>query len=148
MATRAYWSGKVIMTLFVALVYYSYLLSPDWMWMYFVRASDVPGWITFYLLILYYFAYDAGFFLKFELGKIKRSYPVLMMLLMLASAVAVVMPLKERYLNVGTLDQFLAGQGTVPLAQSAVGKVPGTLSAILIPLAIGLLLWSRRQKVS
>ena len=115
--------------------------------MYFVKASVVPPWITFYLLILYYFAYDAGFFLKFELGKIRKSYPILTMLLMLAASVAVVMPLKDRYLNVGTLEQFQAGQ-TTPLAQSAVGKVPGTLSAVLIPLALGLLFWSRRQKVS
>lgn len=146
MATRAYWSGKLVMTLFVGLVYYSYLLAPDWMWMYFVKASEVPAWITFYVLILYYFAYDAGFFLRFELGKINKAYPILLMIGLLGAAVGVTLPLKDRYLNVGTIEQFQAGQGTIPLPQSAVGKVPGTLSAILLPLSIGLLIWSRRQK--
>lgn len=147
MRTRAYLSGKVIVTLFVALVYYSYLLAPDWMWMYFVKASDLPGWLVFYVLILYYFAYDAGFFLKFETGKIHKLFPALMIVLMVAAAVGVVVPLSDRYLNVGTIEQFYDGN-TVPLSESPVGKIPGTLSAVLVPLAIGLLIWSRRQKIA
>ncbi len=143
--TRAYLSGKIIMTLFVALVYYSYLIAPDWMWMYFVRASDVPLWIVIYVLVLYYFAYDAGFFLKFEMGKINKILPPLFMVVCLVWEVGVTMALKERYTLVGSLEQFLHGQGT-PLAQSAVGKVPGTLTLVLLPLGVGLLLWSRRQR--
>lgn len=147
MLTRAYLSGKIVVTSFVVLVYYSYLLAPDWMFMYFAKASELPAWMPFYILILYYFAYDAGFFLKFALGKIHRSFPAVMLLLMLAASVVVVLPIKDRYLNVGTLEQFRAGQ-TIPLAQSPVGRVPGTLSALLLPLGVGLLVWSRRQKFS
>lgn len=146
-ATRAFWSGKLIVLLFAVLVYYSYLLSPDWMWMYFAKASDLPSWFTWYALILYFFAYAAGFFLKFELGKVSKGLPVLLLLAMLAASVGVTLPLKDRYMNVGTMEQYRAGQ-TTPLNQSPVGKVPGTLSAVLVPLAIGLLVWSRRQKVS
>lgn len=147
MRTRAYFSGKLVVTLFVALVYYSYLLAPDWMWMYFVKASDVPEWIVFYVLILYFFAYDVGFFLKVELAKIHRAFPVMALVLSLVAAVLVTIPLGDRYMNVGTLEQFQTGQ-TVRLPQSEVGKVPGNLTALLLPLGVGLLLWSRRQKHS
>lgn len=145
MKTRAYISGKIIVTLFIALVYYSYLLAPDWMWMYFVKASDMSSWIVFYILILYYFAYDVGFFLKIELGKLHKVFPLIALGLALAASVAVTLPLHKRYMNVGTLEQFQSGQ-TTPLPESPVGKVPGTLSAVLLPLAIGLLIWSRREK--
>lgn len=147
MLTRAYLSGKIILLAFVLIVFYSYLLAPDWMYMYFVKASDVPAWIVFYILVLYFFAYDAGFFLKFALEKMHRSFPAIMILLMLAAAVVVVLPLKNRYLSVGTLEQFRSGH-TVPLSESAVGKVPGILSAFLLPLGLGLLIWSRRQRFS
>ncbi len=145
MLTRAYLSGKIIVSAFIAIVYYSYLLAPDWMWMYFVRDSDMPRWMVFYILILYYFAYDVGFFLKFELAKIRSSFPALMVAIALAASVIVVLPLKDRYTKVGTYDEYHAGGG-VALPQSAVGTVPGILSALLAPLAIGLLVWSRRQK--
>lgn len=145
--TRAYLSGKIVMTLFVAVVYYSYLLAPDWMWMYFVKATDVPFWVVVYVLILYYFAYDVGFFLKCELGKIHKSFPILMMVIAIAWAVGVTVALNDRYQMVGTIEQFYAGQG-VPLAQSAVGRVPALFAGLLVPIAIGLLIWSRRQKFS
>ncbi len=147
MRTRAYFSGKIVVTLFVALVYYSYLLAPDWMWMYFVKASDVPSWVVWYVLILYFFAYDVGFFLKGELGKIHKALPVVAIILSLVSAVLVTLPLGDRYMNVGTLEQFQAGQ-TTRLPQSPVGKVPGNLTAVLLPLGVGLLIWSRRQKLA
>ncbi len=145
MKTRAYFSGKVVVTLFIAIVYYSYLIAPDWIWMYFVKPEEVPHWMVFYILILYLFAYDVGFFLKFELGKINRIYPILMLIVALAWAVGVTLALKDRYLTVGTLEQFQVGQG-IPLSESTVGKLPGALSACLFPLSLILIFWSRRQK--
>jgi hypothetical protein len=145
--TRAYFCGKIVVTLFVALVYYSYLLAPDWMWMYFVKASDVPSWIVWYVLILYYFAFALGFVLKMELAKIHSKLPILAVILAVASAVLVTVPLGHRYMNVGSLEQYQAGQ-TTPLPQSPVGRVPGNLTGILIPLGFGLIYWSRKEKFS
>lgn len=144
--TRAYFSGKLIVALFSVLVFYSYLLAPDWMFNYFTRASDIPSWMIVYIFILYFFAYAAGFMLKFELSKMGKGLVIVMGGVLLAASIAVPMALGDRYMMVGTLDQFYDGQA-IPLPQSPVGKVPGTLTLVLVPLAIGLLVWSRRQKL-
>lgn len=144
LCTRAFLSGLLILTLFVILVYYSYSLAPDWMWMYFVTAEALPGWIVFYVMILYYFAYFSGFLLTIEGVKLSRVFPPILMILMVASEVAVILGLKERYINVGTLQEFIHNQ-TVPLSESAVGTVPAILSLFLIPLGLGFIVWSRRE---
>ncbi len=145
LGTRANLSGKILLTIFVLLVYYSYRLAPDWMFMYFVKASEVPSWMIVYLFVLYYLAYDVGFLLKFEFQKIHRSLPIVFLALSLAASVLVTVPLKERYWNVGTYDEYHSGR-TVPLSESPVGKVPGRITLLLLPLGIALLLWSRKQK--
>ena len=143
--TRAYLSGKVVVLIFIGLVYYSYRLAPDWMHMYFVKAAEVPEWIVFYILFLYLFPYNAGFFLELEPEKIRPAFAVAGLLLAVTLSVLVVLPVKDRYLRVGTIEEFQTGGGT-PLAESPVGRVPGTLSLLLLPLGVGLLFWSRRQK--
>ena len=145
--TRAHFSGKLIVAAFAGLAYYSYLLAPDWMFNYFTRASDIPLWIIVYIFVLYFFAYSAGFLLKFELAKMGKGWPIVMGIVLLAACIAVPSAMGSRYMMVGTLEQFQSGQ-SIPLPQSPVGRIPGTLTLVLVPLAIGLLFWSRRQKFS
>ncbi len=143
--TRAFGSGKFIVTLFVLIVYYSYVLAPDWMWMYYVANSDLPRWMVFYVLGLYYFAFFAGFSLTVEGRKMNRYYPPFLMVVMVLAELALIWGLRERYLAVGTFTDYIAGT-TVPLAESAVGTTPMYLSLVLIPIGIGLLVWSRKQR--
>lgn len=143
--TRAYVSGKIIVALFSALVYWSYKLAPDWMFNYFTRDADVPGWMIVYIFLLYFVAYAAGFVLKFETAKIHKAYPIILMLVLLAASAAIPIAMGDRYMMVGTMDQFLNHAAT-PLPQSPVGKVPGTITLALLPLGIGLLWWSRKEK--
>jgi hypothetical protein len=143
--TRGYISGKLIVALFSGLVYYSYLLAPDWMFNYFTRASDIPGWMIVYIFLLYFVAYASGFAMKFETAKIHKAYPILLMIVLLAASAIIPVSLGTRYTLVGSLDQFLAGTA-VPLPQSAVGKVPGTLTLLIVPIGLGLLWWSRKER--
>jgi hypothetical protein len=143
--TRAYISGKIVVALFSALVYWSYLLAPDWMFNYFTRASDVPGWMIVYIFLLYFVAYAAGFAMKFETAKIHKAYPILLMIVLAAASALIPISLGARYTTVGTLDQFL-NQTAVPMLQSPVGKVPGTITLALLPIGLGLLWWSRKEK--
>lgn len=143
--TRAFVSGLIIVILFSALVYDSYLLAPDWMYNYFTRASDVPSWMVPYIFVLYLAAYAAGFVFKFEIEKVGRPALILAIVLLAAASVLIPISLGTRYTMVGSMDQFLSGQA-VPLPKSPVGKVPGNLTLALLPLGIGLLIWSRRQK--
>ena len=145
--TRAHISGKLVVALFVGLVYYSYLLAPDWMFNYFTHASDVPFWMVVYILILYFFAYSAGFILKFEFAKMGKWCPIVIGIVLLAACVIIPISMGTRYTMVGTLEQFQNGQA-IPLPQSPVGKLPGTLTLLLVPISLGLLYWSRRQKFS
>lgn len=142
--TRAFVSGKIITGLFVLIVYYSYLLAPDWMWMYFIRGAELPGWMVWYVLALYFFAYALGFLMKFELEKLSTKSPFLMMLFMLVAEAGIIFPLKDRYLHVGTYSEFYSNLA-LPLPESVVGTVPGVLTGILVVIAILLLVWSRRQ---
>ncbi len=142
--TRAFVAGKIILTLFVAIVYYSYWLAPDWMWGYYVRDSELPRWLVFYVLALYYIAYAAGFFIAHEGRKWRTWYPPVVMGLMVVGEALLIMAQQPRYLAVGTYDQFMAGT-TQLLSDSAVGTVPGILSGVLIVLGLMALLWSRRQ---
>jgi len=145
--TRAFVSGFLVVALFSALVYYSYLLAPDWMFNYFTKASAVPSWMIPYIFALYFAAYAAGFVFKFELAKMgKGTLSFAIVVLILASAL-VPISLGTRYTMVGSMDQFLAGQA-LPLPKSPVGKVPGNLTLALLPLGILLLLWSRKQRFS
>ncbi len=114
------------------------------MFMYFVRASEIPHWIVVLFFVGYLLAYNLGFFMKFEVGKICTKTAAALTVLFLALSGVIILPVKDRYLNVGTFDQFLAHQ-TIPLNQSPVGKL-GIWAGIMALLAIGLFLWSRRQQ--
>jgi len=144
--TRGFLSGLAVVFLFVLLVTYSYLLAPDWMFMYFVEGEEIPYWMVLFILSLYFPAYTAGFFLKMEGERIGRLLPPLLILCGLAASVLVVIPLSDRYLQVGSYADFQAGL-TTPLQESPVGRIPGMLSLLLIPAAIGLIIWSRREKI-
>ena len=141
--TRAFWSGLVVVFFFSSLAYYSYRLFPDWMFMYFVRSSDIPHGIVALLFVGYFFAYNFGFFLKFDLSKMGRKVPWIVGAIFLLLSGLIILPVRDRYLNVGTLDQYLVGQ-VISLNDSPVGKL-GMLMPVMAALGLGLFLWSRRQ---
>lgn len=141
--TRAFWSGLVIVFFFSSLAYYSYRIFPDWMFMYFVRSSDIPWGIVALIFLGYFLAYNFGFFLKFDLEKTGRRVPWVVGAIFLLLSGLIILPVRDRYLNVGTLEQYLAGQA-IPLSDSPVGKL-GMLMPVMAALGLGLFLWSRRQ---
>jgi hypothetical protein len=98
-----------------------------------------------YIFILYFVAYAAGFAMKFETAKIHKAYPILLMIVLLTASAAIPIAMGERYTLVGTMDQFL-NHTALPLQQSPVGKAPGTLTLAIIPLGLGLLWWSRKER--
>lgn len=141
--TRAFWSGLAIVFFFSSLAYYSYLLFPDWMFMYFVRAHEIPHGIVALIFLGYFLVYNFGFFLKFDLEKIGRRVPWVAGAIFLLLSGLIILPVRDRYLNVGTLEQYLTGQA-IPLSDSPVGKL-GMLMPVMAALGLGLFLWSRRQ---
>ncbi len=113
--------------------------------MYYVRAADLPAWMVWYVLVLYFFAYAVGFCLTVEGAKFSRAYPPLLILVMLVAEGALIWALLDRYVVVGSYEQFVAGTGTA-LADSAVGGGATILTVLLIPISLAFIYWSRRQR--
>lgn len=143
--SRAFLAGSFLSLGFMALALIGYLKAPDWMFMYFIPASQVPLWIVIYLFIFYYLLFLAGFFLNRELRKMNPALPWCAAALFLAASVAVVLPLWKQYQTIASFEEFHRGMG-VALPDSAVGKAT-TLPAILLAVCgLALCLWARRQK--
>lgn len=147
--SHAFWGGMFIAASFSALAYWSYLIAPDWMFMYVVEAKQVPAIIVYGILILYACVYAFGFTAKFELEKISSSLPILAVILCVIAEVGIILSFKDQYINVATRAQFLSGakQFWIPLPKSKVGGFPiGFFGAMLVPAAFMLLWWSRKQE--
>jgi hypothetical protein len=143
--THAFFSGLLVVGIFTAIVFWSYLLAPDWMFNYVVRASEVPTALVVLVLAFYFAAYAAGFLLKFKMQRLGRGALIGLILVLAAGCVIVPVAFGERYTKVGSADEFFNGTA-IPLPESEVGKAPATLTLGLLPLGILLIWWSRREK--
>ncbi len=65
--SKASWKGGILLIFFVffVLAFFAYLMNGDWAFMYFVRASDLPSYIPYVILL----SYPLIFFLSILLGK-------------------------------------------------------------------------------
>lgn len=147
--SHAFWGGMFIVASFSALAYWSYLIAPDWMFMYVVEAKQVPAILVYGILILYACVYAFGFTAKFELEKISSFFPILAIILCVIAEVGIILSFKDQYINVATREQFLNGakQFWTPLPKSKVGGFPiGFFGAALVPAAFGLLFWARKNE--
>jgi len=146
--TRAFVVGLLVLTLFNFTVIYSYLVAPDWMFMYFLKAETIPPWMIGYTLLFYYLVFIFGFFLKTELGKIHPILPWMALGISFLGTVGVILPLKKQYLTVTTFEQFHNTGVGLALSQSPVGEIPAYLTPVILMAALLGLLWSRRQQFS
>ena len=146
-ATRAFFSGFIVLSLFITTVVYSYFAAPDWMFMYYVDADTVPGWIVSYILALYYLAFIFGFTAKFELAKVHKFLPWIALVLVLIGSAGVILPVADQYLTITTYEDYMAGKEGIALSESVIGKgFPFYFTPIVVLMAILGLIWSRRQK--
>ncbi len=102
--------GIVIPSLF-------YLKAPDWMWMYFVDDSQLPGWLGWYVLLNYWFPFLAAYFLGAYLWRHGRNAVIGAFVVAAISQVVIIAMTFDRYFHVGTTAQYLAGEA-VPLPKS------------------------------
>lgn len=108
---KYFWHGLVFTTIFNAAVLFAAIEYPDWMWMYFIESSQ-NTWteLTYLFIFLYYLPYIFGFVFTLELKKLGSLWVVLFLAICALSEVWIVMHLFDRYSQVGTYDQFHAGQ--------------------------------------
>lgn len=118
LATKAFWNGFWLTTLYVLVAVSVYLKYPDWMYMYYARASSVPHWMALYIMILYYFSYIAGFLLKFEFRKINPQFISGSALASVLAECYLLYVTRSRFLTVTSTEQFWkepSGSGAVSL---------------------------------
>lgn len=145
LCSRAFIAGSVVVCLFIAIVAYSYILAPSWMFMYFVDPTLVPTWLIVYFLLLYYVTYVLGFLLHRELHRLSSTVGWVALGIMLVASVAVIAPLWEEYTTVATYHDFQEGVGGVPLNESALGRFATPATGVLLVVALSSLYWARRQ---
>lgn len=61
--------GLVVSVVIAVLAAWFYVMNPEWMWMYSVRAGDPPAWLGPSLFLLYPFPYVASYLLALEFRK-------------------------------------------------------------------------------
>ncbi len=110
---KTFWASCWLAGLFVALVMSSYVLYPDWMWMYFVSTKALDpaqqiAIVVYVFLMLYVPPFLAGYFL----GSIFRANKKAWwsgIILNLALEGLLIFALWDRYNAVGTREEFLQG---------------------------------------
>ncbi len=115
--------GLLFSTIFIVSVLISFVMAPDWMWMYFPENPKTTLLDIIYLLIfLYYLPFIGGYILTRELMKKGWIQALSIPLISLLGEVFLIIRLWDRYSVVGRREEFLAGTA-IPLWKSSVNNV-------------------------
>lgn len=113
--------GIFFTSIFIISVIISYIIAPDWMWMYFPEESGINILDFIYILIfMYYLPYIAGYAITRYLKDIHFKYAILSAFFFLIWGVYIIVRLFDRYYHVGTREEFLNGSASL-LPSSTVG---------------------------
>lgn len=112
--TKTFLAGCRLAGLFVALVMASYVLYPDWMWMYFVSTkalglSQQIAIVGYVFLLLYVIPFVAGYFWGITFSSKNKFVWWAGIILNVVIEVLLIVILWDRYRAVGTREEFLQG---------------------------------------
>ncbi len=117
---KTFWASCRLAGLFVALVMASYVLYPDWMWMYFVSTKALGltqqiAIVSYVFLMLYVIPFVAGYFGGSTFRANKKVWRA-GIILNLALEGMLIFALWNRYSAVGTREEFLQGSTMLSLS--------------------------------
>lgn len=121
-ASRAFVAGAVAAIAFTAVALLGYAVAPDWMWMYFLRSSDV-AWAVPLVLALYPCTYAAAFAAGVALKDAGGAAFAGALAVAAAAELFVVALTWDRYRLVGTRREWLDGDAHALLTASPDGPV-------------------------
>jgi hypothetical protein len=137
-----------VATVFTATAFVSYLVAPDWMWMYFLTPSSV-AWSLPIIAVGYLLTFVLGFAAAQGLRPLGRSYLIAACAAMLVAELAVVAVTWDRYRSVGTKDEWLSGAAHSLFAAPPTGpvKLIGVLGPVFaVTLIAGIFItWRARR---
>lgn len=131
--SRALKVGAIVAVVFTGTAFASYLVAPDWMWMYFL-APDPVAWSLPLIAVGYLVTFALGFALAQSLRVLGRGYVIVASATMLIAELAVVAVTWDRYRSVGTKDEWLSGSAHSLFAAPPTGPVK--LIGLLGPLFV------------
>ncbi|MCI0698604.1 hypothetical protein L0337_42215 [candidate division KSB1 bacterium] len=110
---KTFWSSCRLAGLFVALVMASYVLYPDWMWMYFVSTKMLglalqTAIVAYVFLMLYVAPFIAGYFWGSTFRTNMKAWWAGIILNLTLEGL-LIFALWDRYSAVGTREEFLQG---------------------------------------
>lgn len=120
--SRAFKIGAGVAVVFTGTAFASYVVAPDWMWMYFV-APDPIAWTLPLIAIGYLVTFGLGFAAAQGIRVLGRGYVAGACVAMLIAEVAVVAVTWDRYRAVGTKSEWLAGSAHSLFAAPPTGPV-------------------------
>lgn len=145
--SRAFLAGALCAAAFGAVALISYLLAPDWMWMYFLDPADAT-WAVPIVLIGYLFVFALSFAAAQGLRALSRNAVVAGLALSVIGELAVLALTWDRYRLIGSEEQWRAGRGheLISLSPTGPAAIIGLLGGIFIALVVGSLYLSWKDR--
>ena len=112
LANKYFLAGQAFNTLCcMPIAVYCYVVFPDWCWMYWLDASEVPGPVVIAAFALYYVSFTAGFVVAVLVERKRKGLGA--RVLLYAALVSVVFALAtfRRLFFVGSVEEFQEGFG-------------------------------------
>lgn len=148
--SRAFGAGLVSAIVFTLVALISYVIAPDWMWMYFLDSAEV-SWTVPPILVAYLAAYAMSFAAAVALRDLG---PQLLWLAIAGAAlmeVVVVSITWDRYHMIGTRQEWLAGTAHELLTVGPTGpaRAISLLGPVfLVTLVVSVILVSRQGRTN
>jgi hypothetical protein len=147
--SKMFTRGIILCTIFIIAALWSYVLSPDWMWMYYPTNAETPllG-IVYILVFMYYIHFAFGYILGIWLERKKKHLSWAGAAVALVLNIIIMVLTYERYAVVGTYEQFHNGTA-IPLTDpsNAVALPMNIAPVVMIIFAIAILIpWWKEGK--
>lgn len=148
--SRAFVAGFASALVFTVVALVSYVIAPDWMWMYFLDPAEV-WWAVPLVLVAYLAVYAVTFAAAISLREVGPKLVWLMVAVGAVMEVAVVGITWDRYHLIGTRQEWLADAAHELLTLSPTG--PALTISLLGPvffvtlIASSVAVWRQRNQV-
>lgn len=114
--TRAFRLGLVYLHLgIIAISVATYVLNPDWMWMYYMRASSLPVVVVAMVFAMYEASFVAGFLVGPALERARRGAGIALAVAFGVALTVAEIAARARLSHFGSFDAFHAGSARAGL---------------------------------
>ena len=145
--SSAFYAGFATAVVFTLVAMLSYLVAPDWMWMYFLDPDEV-AWSLPLIPVGYLFVYVVGFAAAIPLRAGSRRMWRGALAATLAMEVVVLGITWDRYHEIGTTREWLNDAAHELFTPTPTGpaRTIGLMSPVIVVVAMAAFLYVRRQQ--